>query len=211
MPVGKFAALAHGQLTPRATAETTAENGTAMPGLGERGNANSRQPQGRQSPRGQSLGQRAGVWLLWWVLLMAFWIIVDDKLAADELLAGAGAAALAASLAELAGYQANTRLRLRIAWLRPAIRLPADVIRDTGIVFGALWRRLTQGQEPAGGFSELPVRFGDQSIEAKARRALLVGGKSVAPNTFVLGLDPERQVMVVHQLVRAQAQKGDGG
>jgi hypothetical protein len=30
---------------------------------------------------------------------------------------------------------------------------------------------------------------------------LLVGGRSVAPNSFVLGLDAERDVMVVHQLV----------
>ena len=38
-------------------------------------------------------------------------------------------------------------------------------------------------------------------MEARTRRALLVAGKSVAPNTFVLGLDAERDVMVVHQLV----------
>ncbi len=144
------------------------------------------------------------MWLIWWALLMSLWIIIDDKLATDELLAGGGAAALAATLAELAGYQANTRLRLRLAWLGPAVALPADVVRDTGIVFGVLWRLLAHGHEPASGFSELPVRFGDQSVEAKARRALLVGGKSLAPNTFVLGLDPERQVMVVHQLVRAE-------
>jgi hypothetical protein len=30
---------------------------------------------------------------------------------------------------------------------------------------------------------------------------LLIGGRSVAPNTFVLGIDRERDVMVVHQLV----------
>ena len=30
---------------------------------------------------------------------------------------------------------------------------------------------------------------------------LLVGGRSLAPNTFVLGIDEDRDVMVVHQLV----------
>jgi hypothetical protein len=33
---------------------------------------------------------------------------------------------------------------------------------------------------------------------------LLVGGRSVAPNTFVLGIDRERSVMVVHQLVASE-------
>jgi hypothetical protein len=33
------------------------------------------------------------------------------------------------------------------------------------------------------------------------RRALYVGGQSVAPNTFALGIDKDRDVMIVHQLV----------
>src|ERR1700722_19415386 len=52
---------------------------------------------------------RAGAWLIWWVLLMSFWVMLDDSVATDELLAGAGAAAIAAVVAEVAGYQAATR------------------------------------------------------------------------------------------------------
>jgi multisubunit Na+/H+ antiporter MnhE subunit len=133
--------------------------------------------------------------------MTSFWIILDDSLATDELLAGAAASAMAATLAELAGYQAATRPRMRIEWLGPALRLPVEVAADTWTVFAALWRRLACGQRPQSGFREVAVRFGGQSMEAKTRRALLVAGKSVAPNTFVLGLDAERDVMVVHQLV----------
>ena len=52
--------------------------------------------------------RRAGAWLAWWVLLTSFWVILDDSIAADELLAGAGAAALAALLAELVTYLSLT-------------------------------------------------------------------------------------------------------
>jgi hypothetical protein len=52
---------------------------------------------------------RFGTWLVWWVLLMALWVMLDDSLATDELLAGAGAAALGALVAELATYQAGVR------------------------------------------------------------------------------------------------------
>jgi multisubunit Na+/H+ antiporter MnhE subunit len=145
--------------------------------------------------------RRAGAWLVWWVLLMSLWVIVDDSIALDELLAGAGAAALAAFLAELVTHQAGTRFRMRVEWLVPALRLPGQVVRDTGIVFAALWRRLAHGEQPPSGFRELPVRYGDTSDEGVTRRVLLVGGRSVAPNTFVLGIDRERNVMVVHQLV----------
>lgn len=148
--------------------------------------------------------RRIGTWLTWWVLLMAFWVILDDSVAADELLAGAGAAALGAFLAELAAHQTGTRFRMRAAWLVPAFRLPADVARDTLIVLAALARRLTRGQEPASAFRDVPVRPGPDTAEGATRRALLVGGRSLAPNTFVLGIDHDRAVMVVHELVATE-------
>ncbi|MBO0773257.1 MAG: Na+/H+ antiporter subunit E [Actinobacteria bacterium] len=157
---------------------------------------------GRRERRKQvPAARRVVAWLVWWVVLMSFWIVVDDSIARDELLAGAGAAALGAFLAELVSYQAATRFRMRAEWLTPALRLPWQVAADTVIIFAALWRRLTRGEEPRSGFRELPARFGDDSDEGVTRRALYVGGRSVAPNTFVLGIDSGRDVMIVHQLV----------
>ena len=147
------------------------------------------------------VARRAGAWLVWWTLMMSFWIMLDDSINTDELLAGAGAAALAALLAELVSYQAATRFRMRIEWLVPALKLPGQVVHDMVIVYGALWRRLARGQQPPSAILELPARFGDDSAEGVTRRVLLVGGTSVAPNTFVLGLDKATNTMVVHRLV----------
>jgi multisubunit Na+/H+ antiporter MnhE subunit len=144
---------------------------------------------------------RAAAWLAWWVALLIFWVVVDDSFRSDELLAGAGAAALGAVLTELAGHQAGIRFRFRMAWILPALRLPGQVVRDTGIVFGALWRRLANGQEPSSGFLAIPVRYGGDGDADVTRRVLLVAAQSVAPNTFALGLDKERDHMVIHQLV----------
>jgi multisubunit Na+/H+ antiporter MnhE subunit len=147
------------------------------------------------------LARRAGAWLTWWVLLMSFWVILDDSIATDELLAGAGAAALAAFLAELVTYQASVRVRIRARWLARVIGLPGQVAGDTVIVFAALWRRLAHGEQPPSGFRVVPVPYGGDSAEDKTRRALLVGGKSIAPNTFVLGIEKDTGTMVIHQLV----------
>jgi hypothetical protein len=43
------------------------------------------------------LRRRLGAWATWWVLLMSFWVVLDYSVATDELLAGAGAAALGAA------------------------------------------------------------------------------------------------------------------
>jgi multisubunit Na+/H+ antiporter MnhE subunit len=144
---------------------------------------------------------RAGTWLVWWVLLMSLWVMLDDSLATDELLAGAGAAALAALVAELATYQAAARFRIRIRWLLPALRLPGQVAADTVTVYAALWRRLARGEQPDSAFVTEPVWFGDDTPAGVTRRVLLIGARSLAPNAFALGIDRGTETMVLHQLV----------
>lgn len=146
------------------------------------------------------MARRIGAWLLWWVLLMAFWVILDDSIDVDELLAGAGAAALGAFLAELATYQAASQVRMRIEWVVPAMSLPWRLIRDTGLILMILWRCLAFGEQPRSEFREHPIRFGPDTVEGRTRRSLLIGGLSVAPARFVLGLDSDPDIMVVHTL-----------
>ena len=147
------------------------------------------------------VARRVGTWLAWWVLLMSFWVMLDNSTLPDELLAGAGAAVLGALLAEQVSYQAATRFRMRFEWLAHALALPGQVVADTVTVFGALWRKLARGEDPPSEFAELPVRFGDDTPEGVTRRALLIGGHSLAPNTFALGIDKDSGRMVVHRLV----------
>jgi multisubunit Na+/H+ antiporter MnhE subunit len=160
-----------------------------------------RRPPGTAAP---ARGLRVATWLVWWALLMALWVAVDDSLAPDELVAGAAAAALAALAAELVGWQAALRFRVRAAWLARAVVLPGQVARDTALVFAALARAVITGNAPPGAFRELPVRYGDDTPLGETRRLLLTGAHSLAPNEFVLGLDQGRDVMVVHQLVEAR-------
>jgi multisubunit Na+/H+ antiporter MnhE subunit len=89
---------------------------------------------------------------------------------------------------------------MRIEWVTAALGLPGQVVRDTVIVYRALWRRLVHGEQPPSAFKELPTRFGDDSPEGVTRRVLLIWGTSVAPNTFALGIDKDTDVMVVHRL-----------
>lgn len=156
------------------------------------------QQPGRPEPTAR---HRAATWLAWWVLLMSLWVAVNDSLQSDELLAGAGAAALAALAAEIASHQAATRLELKAAWLARAWRLPGEVAHDTYTVFAALARTLVTGKPPRDAFREVPVRYGDETPLGVTRRVLLTGAESLAPNKFVVGIDAERDVMVVHELV----------
>jgi multisubunit Na+/H+ antiporter MnhE subunit len=143
----------------------------------------------------------AAAWLAWWIVMMALWAAIGDSLATDELLAGAGAAAITALVARAACHRAGLRYRMRLGWLLPALRLPGQVVTDTVAVYLALWRKLTRGEDPPGGFAEVPVDPGEDGPDGVVRRALIIGGRSFTPNAFVLDIDAERRVMVVHQLV----------
>lgn len=145
--------------------------------------------------------RRAGSWIVWWVVFMALWVWVDDSVLLAELVVGAIAAGLAATLAEFAQYQANTHVRLRAEWIARLVELPLLVVRDTGIVFVALWRLLVRGVPPPSGFREEPLVHGGDDHESDTRRGVMLGMRSAAPNKIALDIDPERDVMVTHQLV----------
>ena len=145
--------------------------------------------------------RRAGAWLVWWVLLMAFWVMIDDSVQTDELLAGAGVAAIAATVTEVVTYQAATRFRMRIEWLLPAAKLPAQVMKDTGIVFAALYRKLARNENPPSRFATEPFVYGPGTPEGATRRFLATGARSLAPNAFVVALDADSDTMEVHYLV----------
>jgi len=140
-------------------------------------------------------------WVIWWALLMALWVMLDDSLEPDELLAGAGAAAIAAVVVELALHQAGTRFSARLGWLARALRLPGQVLADIVTVYAALWRLIAHREQPDSAFVTEPVRYGDGSPQAVTRRTLLIGARSLAPNEFALGLDQETDSLVIPQRV----------
>lgn len=148
----------------------------------------------------KTMRQRAVAWLAWWATLMALWVMIDDSVRSGELLAGAGAAALAALGAELAAYQASVRLSVRPA--RPlaaeALRLPARLARDTVAVFAVLARTLASGgrEAPRGEYAEIPADV----PPGEAGQVLLTGIRSFTPDTFVVGADRDRGVLLVHRL-----------
>lgn len=150
--------------------------------------------------RRRAVARRALAWLVWWFILMIIWTIVDDSIGRDELLAGAGAAAIAAFLAETAAWQAAVYFRARAEWLASAISLPAQVVRDTVTVTVVLFRQIVHGEEPPSCFVAEPMRYGDDSPEASMRRALILAARSLAPNAYALGIDSERNVLISHKL-----------
>jgi multisubunit Na+/H+ antiporter MnhE subunit len=139
--------------------------------------------------------------LAWWAVLLAAWLLLVETVALPELLVGAAAAALAASVAETVRELGYVRFAPRLGWLRHAPRVGAQVLVDCGILFAALARRLVQGRDVHGVMLRIPVRYGGDGARDAARRALLNFGVSITPNSYVVDLDGETSTVLIHQLV----------
>ena len=140
----------------------------------------------------------------WWAALFGLWLLLVFKLDVAELVTGAVCAAVAALGVVLVKRETHVHFRLRAAWLAPLARLPWRTVADSAILFRALARQLAGGPAPRG--SLRAVRFqagGEHDPQASSRRALAGWLGSFAPNGFVVGIDLEEDVMLVHELVRS--------
>lgn len=145
-------------------------------------------------------GGRSGAalaWASWWSVSAAIYLVLVDTVVLPELVTGAVIATIAASLATLVRAQRRVVIRPRVGWLvglwRPLARYPRDM--------WTLTRALARRHPVEGKLYALPFRPGSDDAHSAARRVLGPSAGSFAPNTFVVGLDPESGVLLVHQLV----------
>ena len=151
-------------------------------------------------PAPSSLGQVV-FWIVWWLLLTGLWIPLAFDVSAPELVAGAVAAAAGATLTTAVRAQRLISFRPRLRWVLRLWRLPIQVALDTGLLFAVLWRRLAMRQPVSGTFRAIPFRAVGDEPEASARRAVAMTIGSIAPNTYVIDIDLDDELILVHQLV----------
>jgi multisubunit Na+/H+ antiporter MnhE subunit len=153
----------------------------------------------------QTPAQRIAFWLGWWAICYALWVLLVFKTEPAEFVAGALAAALAATGAELVRSRGYAPFAPDLAWSRSLLRLPMEVVVDTWRIAMLLVRHFVRG-EPIKGTLRI-VKFSPGSRDdprAQARRTVVGWLACVSPNTYVIGIDEQHHVAVVHQLIRAE-------
>lgn len=133
--------------------------------------------------------------------LAALWLWLDDTVATPELVVGALCAAFAATVAQFVLERAGPRVGLRRSWLRFAWRPLLSVVPDLARLTRVLVLTLTGRRTRRGRF--LAVQFdagGARSPYDTGRRVLAKTAGSFSPNTYVVGIDADRDLILVHQL-----------
>lgn len=145
----------------------------------------------------------ARAWIGWWLVSAALWVWLVDNTHVPELIVGAGVSVISASAALVVRQQRIVVLRPRVAWLlrlwRPLLTYP----RDIGLLIAALPRR------SVGRFVALPAHLPGDDPRTAAQRVLMQTAASFAPNTYVIGTDVDRELVLLHQLVRTRSIEAD--
>jgi hypothetical protein len=150
--------------------------------------------------RSRQLLRRAVGWSLGWIGAASLYLLLIDTTDLPELLVGAGAAALAATGFVLARERGVTALVSRLRWLarvyRPVLKVPSDVVALSWLAL----HQLVAPRATVGEFRAVPFRCGDDAALETGRRALAESFGSFAPNTIIIGVDADREVLIGHQL-----------
>jgi hypothetical protein len=131
----------------------------------------------------------------------AFYLLLIDTTSSPELYAGAAAALLAAGVCAAANRNGLRGVRARRVAPRRAVRALAQIPADIVWVSSEALAQLVSPRPVRGRWRVVPFRHGQTDDTGDmSRRALAEAVGSIAPNTIIIGVDEQRDLLVAHQL-----------
>jgi hypothetical protein len=130
-----------------------------------------------------------------------FYLLLIDTRSLPELYVLAGVALLAGVAFLISREQDFTEATFRAAWFRRAWRPLLQVPQDMAMLCAAAFVQLVKPRSARGRFRAVSFEGGMESGD-HGRRALAEMFGSLAPNTIVIGVDPETELLLTHQLRR---------
>jgi hypothetical protein len=131
----------------------------------------------------------------------AFYLLLIDTASLPEIYVLIAVALVAAAALEASREQGFPEARfpprsLARAW-RPVVRVPLDA----GLLCAEAFAQLVAHKRNRGQFRAIPFRAGSSEHD-RGRYALTEIVGSLAPNTIVIGVDADSDLLLVHQLRR---------
>lgn len=135
--------------------------------------------------------------------MFALWLLLTDNLVEPELIAGGVAALLAGALATHLWGLSELHPRLRAGMLVRMYRPLVLLVTDTTRVLRVLALAPVCGRRPHGRLVAARYQATQDEPEQLARRILSAWGASVGSNRYVIGIDRDQQMLLVHELTSA--------
>ncbi len=133
------------------------------------------------------------------LFLLGVWLLFVSQMQRAEVEAGVCAAALGAAADGLIKAKRLAKFRPRRQWLWLFSWEPWYVLTGSAAILWALGGRVL-GKKSDAQFRVVPFRAGGEDRESAARRALAITLTTIPPNFIVVGIDKQRNFMLVHQV-----------
>lgn len=131
-----------------------------------------------------------------------FYLLLIDTPNDVELFVLAAAVILSTLAFMVSREQGFTEARIQARWLWRVWRVVLSVPAHIAILCREALAQLFSRRAARGVFRAVPFAAGADEPRDVGRRALAEAIGSIAPNTIVIGVDPDRRLLLVHQLHR---------
>ena len=146
--------------------------------------------------------RKAFGWCLSLAALFWLWLLLAGDWNTIELIAAGCAAAVATAFGAWARERAGTHARLPAPWLRRGWSAFAEVFVDFAILVWALAAGVRRREVVRGEFIRRPFRVAADEAGARGIRTWVAYLATLSPNAYVIDFDVERELVLVHDLVR---------
>lgn len=146
--------------------------------------------------------RRASILGLGAVLGGAFYLLLVDTKSSPELYVLAAVGIVSGIAFELSREQGFTEATLRLRWFVAGWRVALKILTNIPVLCFEAIAQTIRPQAVRGQFRAVRFRASKETPEDVGRRALTEWLGSLAPNTIVIGVDTDRELLLVHQLRR---------
>ncbi len=138
-------------------------------------------------------------YLIEWLAALILWVCFTFSLSIAELLVGAASAALTVVALECAFRTEPLFFHPTWTMFGQIRKLPVLIVKGLSALICVLWRRMRGGRSES--VFRL-VRFSATGATPKeaAQRALVISFSTTPPNSIVVGIDREKQQILLHQV-----------
>jgi multisubunit Na+/H+ antiporter MnhE subunit len=133
------------------------------------------------------------------IFLLGLWMLFVSRLRGLEVLVGVCAAFLGAVADAIVRAKSFIRFQPRAKWLSLFLWEPWYVLAGSVAILCALAKRLA-GKKSDAEFRIVPFRAGGNDPESATRRALAVTLTSISPDLIVVGIEKDKNFMLVHEI-----------
>ncbi|HZQ56198.1 MAG TPA: hypothetical protein VFB14_28670 [Bryobacteraceae bacterium] len=134
-----------------------------------------------------------------WAAFLALWLLFVSTISLSELAAGAVGSGIALLALNRSVKADPLCFHPRAHWLAEARRLPGMLLHGLAALFAVLIRRV-QGKRPTSVLQLARFSAGGSTPRDGARRALLVLLLTTPPNSVIIDIDTERNLVMFHQV-----------